>query len=281
MRAQLVSASVTKPLQYSTIGHPSFRHQLQWRMPTSPTRSVASITTLRFASTTSIEPSPPSTESFPVAADGFLSPSLDEITADIPLIPERLGYLKDLGLDYGWGPTAFNQWMLEHVHVLTGAPWWASALLAALCIRLVLLKPYIEAADTSARVATLSDILLPLRDRVKAARERKDQHEMMVAASEIRAVYRKASIKLWKLAIPFVQVPIGFGAFRLFRGMVTLPVPGLEQGGFLWIQDLTISDPYFVLPAVFALALHTTFRVSTEKVGVYGVPIILTILVRI
>ena len=191
-----------------------------------------------------------------------MPPSLEEITSDLPSIPERIGYLKDLGLDYGWGPTAFNQWLFEHIHVLTATPWWASVLLTALFVRLVLLKGYIEAADTSARLATIKETVDPLQARVRAAKEKRDQQEMMVAASEIRALYRKADIKLWKIAIPFMQLPLGFGAFRLFRGMVNLPVPGLEQGGLLWIQDLTLSDPYLVLPAIFALAVHGTFRVS-------------------
>lgn len=245
------------------------------------------MSTLRFASTIPGDSSSLSSaeEPFPVPADDFMQSSLQEITSDLPSIPERIGYLKDLGLDYGWGPTALIQWLVEHIHVLTATPWWASALLAALCVRLVLLKPYIEAADTSARLVTMKEIIEPIQARVRAAKLQRDQQEMMLAANEIRALYRSAGIKPWKIAIPFIQVPVGFGTFRLFRGMVNLPVPGLEQGGLLWIQDLTLSDPYFVLPVVCALAVHTTFRLGSEfgstpasakmrSLGLYILPVV-------
>lgn len=209
-------------------------------------------------------------EAFVAPTNDYISPSLEEITKDVSSVPEHIGYLKDLGLDYGWGPTAFVEWMIEHVHVYTAAPWWASVLIAAALVRLVLLKPYIEAADTSARIATIQDTVKPIQARVNAAREQKNQQEMMVAANELRALYRKAGIKLWKVAIPFIQIPIGIGSFRLFRGMIGLPVPGLEDGGLLWMQDLTVADPYFVTPLLFAAAVHTTFRVSSLQPSFYS-----------
>lgn len=46
-----------------------------------------------------------------------MSSSLNEITKDASPIPEQIGYLKDLGLDYGWGPTSFVQWLIENIHV--------------------------------------------------------------------------------------------------------------------------------------------------------------------
>ena len=232
------------PARYGRLNQ-SLAGTRSWR----PTSALPTISSARFNSSSS--------------ASKATSTDFSDLSVDINSIPERIGYLKDLGLDYGWGPTAFIQWLLEHIHVLTATPWWASVLLAALCVRLVLLKPYIEAADASARLLTVKEIVEPIQARVRAAKVQRDQQEMILAANEIRALYRSAGIKPWKIAIPFIQVPIGFGTFRLFRGMVNLPVPGLEQGGLLWIQDLTLSDPYFVLPALCALAVHTTFRVST------------------
>ena len=232
---------------------------------------------LRFASTAppaSVDPStispspvdpPPITEATPALDDDFVSPALDEITSDLPSIPEKLGYLKELGLDYGWGPTAFVEWLLEHVHVFCGTPWWASVILTAVVVRLALLKPYIEAADTSARIATIQESVKPIQVRLKVARNKKDQTAMILAAQELKSLYKSAGIKLWKIAIPFVQAPIGYGTFRLFRGMTSLPVPGLDDGGFLWIRDLTISDPYSILPVLTGVAIHYTFKVSIHE----------------
>lgn len=167
-----------------------------------------------------------------------------------------------MGLDFGWGPTALIEYLLEHVHIYTATPWWASIILTALAVRIVLLKPYIDAADVSARAATIAELLKPVKARMDAAKATKDQAALMQAYEELRSLYRVAGIKMWKMAVPLLQLPIGYGTFRLLSRMAALPVPGLEDGGFLWLKDLTISDPYCILPALTGLGIHLTFKVG-------------------
>ena len=38
--------------------------------------------------------------------------------------------------------------------------------------------------------------------------------------------------------------------FIALREMANLPVPSLQTGGLWWFQDLTLSDPIYVLPLV-------------------------------
>ena len=153
------------------------------------------------------------------------------------------------------------EYLLEHVHIYTATPWWASIILTALAVRIVLLKPYIDAADVSARMATVADLLKPIKARMDAAKSTKDQAALMQAYQEMTLLYREAGIKMWKVAVPLLQIPIGFGTFRLLSRMAALPVPGLEDGGFLWLKDLTISDPFWILPALTGLGIHLTFKV--------------------
>jgi YidC/Oxa1 family membrane protein insertase len=46
--------------------------------------------------------------------------------------------------------------------------------------------------------------------------------------------------------------------------MSNLPVPGLETGGFLWVMDLTHTDPYFLLPAIMSGSMHMVMRLGGE-----------------
>lgn len=184
------------------------------------------------------------------------------IEIDYPLPLEQIGYLKDLGLDYGWGPTAFIQTLLEHVHIYSGTPWWGSIILTALLIRLALMRAYINAADTSARMAVLTPDVEPLKAQMKVAQQNQNKLELGRLTQEVRNLYKAADVKIWKVFVPMLQVPLGFGTFRLLRGMSELPVPGLENGGFLWLKDLTMADPYFILPLMTGLAFHVTFKVS-------------------
>ena len=246
-----------------------------FRAPPSIIQSGATAQASRFsstaftASTASTTPvSSSATEPVAVPAvpfDDFNTSSIEELTSDLPLIPEQIGYLKDLGLDFGWGPTAFAEYLLEHIHVYTATPWWASIVLAALFVRLALLKPYVGAADVSGRMLALAEVQKPIKARMDAARAARDSTKLLQATNEMQALYQQAGIRTQKLFVPALQLPIGLGVFRLLRRMSELPVPGLEDGGFLWVKDLTMSDPYYILPALTGLSIYYTVKVVSDR----------------
>jgi hypothetical protein len=178
-----------------------------------------------------------------------------------------MGFLKELGLDYGWGTTAMMETLLETVHINAGTPWWASIGLSLLIVRLLLLKSYLAAADTSARNQLIAEYNAPIMARMRVAQSNRDQAGMQKAYKEMSDLRASAGVKYWKLFLPFLQIPIGFGAFRLMRGMSYLPVPGLDTGGPLWMQDLTVSDPLFILPIATAASYWYTFKVDTSSRG--------------
>ncbi|KAL8929485.1 MAG: hypothetical protein Q9208_001154 [Pyrenodesmia sp. 3 TL-2023] len=196
--------------------------------------------------------------------------------------------MKELGLDFGWGPTAFMQWSLEHVHVLLGTPWWASLGLTALAIRVFLFRFYLGAADNAGRLATIKPHMTDLQARLDAAKQIQDMPAMMRCTQELRNLYAAAGIKMWKNFFPLLQVPLAYGMFRLTRNMADLPLPGLETGGTLWFHDLTSLDPYFILPVITGTATFYLFKMGGEagtaawppalfKFLQWGMPIISTV----
>ncbi|RFU30746.1 hypothetical protein B7463_g5613, partial [Scytalidium lignicola] len=180
-------------------------------------------------------------------------------------IPEQIGYLKSLGLEYGWGPTSAMEYILEHVHVYAGTPWWASIALTAALVRVVMLKPYVDAASNSAKLATVKPIIDPIRNEMTQARVAGDTTRMMSLRQDITRINKRAGIQTWKSFVPLVQVFAGFGTFILLRGMAKLPVPGLETGGALWFYNLTYPDPYMIIPATTAVVLHFVMKRGGEQ----------------
>lgn len=151
--------------------------------------------------------------------------------------------------------------ILEHVHIYANTPWWASIGLTLVLVRLAMLKIYIDAADTTAKNQLIEQYNKPIMDRLKAAQLNRDMPAVSAAMGEIRQLRASAGVKYYKLFLPFISIPIGFSTFRLVRGMSYLPVPGLDTGGLLWMKDLTLSDPYFVLPCATAAAYYFSFKV--------------------
>lgn len=231
----------------------------------------------RFASTGS-GPSPAesaasSTSSF---ADSYSTPSdfpsdfssLSDLDgASLLSTPETIGYLHNLGLDYGWGPTAMSQWFIEHLHIWGGLPWWASIVGFAVLVRVVLAQPALVAQQESVKMNKMrkDPVFNSLQEKwmmAIAGGNSLPQAELMQLRMQMALVRERYDVKTWKMFLPMLQAPIAFGTFRLTTGMSSLPVPGLETAGVLWFTDLTVADPYMVLPLVSSVMMYLSIKAS-------------------
>lgn len=183
--------------------------------------------------------------------------------SDLLDIPEQIGFLKALGLEYGWGPTSMMQTVLESVYVYTGLPWWASIALVAVGIRAALFKPSLSAAENG-------QIYQELLKDPKYTAATDEMKRMLItgnhlAGAEARArvsiMNKNAGYALWRNFVPMLQLPIGLGIFRVMNGMASLPVPSFEHGGLLWFTDLATADPFFILPIAAGIAMMAGMRV--------------------
>ncbi|KAL9596499.1 MAG: hypothetical protein Q9219_005760 [cf. Caloplaca sp. 3 TL-2023] len=231
--------------------------------------SLGHASSVRHASTTPKLPTEPSTltieEPTAATADRSFADASEIIAAATqPQVEPYIGFLKDLGLDFGWGPTAILEWSLEHVHVYLGTPWWATLAITTLAIRLVLFRTYIGSSDNSARLQTIQPHIKDLQDRINKAKQERDMNGMMQGTQEMRLVYTAGGIKLWRNILPLISVPLGYGMFRLTRNMAWLPVPGLDEGGTLWFCDLTVADPTYLLPLITGVSTFYMFKFGAE-----------------
>jgi YidC/Oxa1 family membrane protein insertase len=207
----------------------------------------------RFASTTpstplpTTPPAPSSPNPPPAELDlDFLDP------ARLSAVPEEIGFLRNLGFDYGWGPTSVMQWALEHIHVYSGGPWWLSIAAMCVAVRLSVWRLSVKAMEQQAKGQELRkdpeyNRLLEIQKSVLKGGNI-DQATMISVRQEMAQRHRAAGYQMWRTLLPLIQLPFAFGAFRLLRGMADLPVPSLVQGGLFWFQDLSVPDPFFLLP---------------------------------
>lgn len=239
--------------QASRLGLSSFG-KTPWHLPFGAIGPA----TVRFNSTSSARTAAQTPET---ATPNELRPIDDLSNIDISSIPERLGYLKELGLDYGWGPTAMMQYIIEHIHLSAGMPWWASVLAAGLLIRLALLKPMLDSSNISAKMHNAKHIINPLRNEMLRLAKENKQLEVQEKRAEIQRLNAERGIKLSKTFIPMLQLPLGYGIFRAVNGLSSLPVPSLSVESFAWLKDLTVADPLYILPSITALMMYMTFKV--------------------
>ncbi|KAE8355798.1 60Kd inner membrane protein-domain-containing protein [Aspergillus coremiiformis] len=256
------------PTRYGNLNQ-SLAGNLSWRTASS----VHQLSAARFNSTAS---SFASTATAPAtttsdAVDTTFSGLSD---LDINTIPDRIGYLKDLGLDYGWGLSSVVEFFIEHFHVWGGLPWWASIVATSILLRVALLKPSIEAVDVSARMQNNNDTLTRLRGAVSATSRENNPMKSAEAKAELVQFLKDKDIQYYKAFFPLIQVPFGFCFFRVVRGMADLPVPGLAAESVGWLKDLTVADPFFLLPLTAAVSMFLSFKktAATKGASAIGTP---------
>lgn len=143
------------------------------------------------------------------------------------------------------------QWLLEHIHVYSGMPWCGSIAAIAILFRVVMLYPTLMGAKHSARLQKLQAepaFKEALAEVQEAAHRTKNRQAMMVARAKMQRMKKEAGASGLKAFIGLATVPFSYGMFRLLRGMASIPVPGMDTGGLAWFTDLTVHDPYFILP---------------------------------
>ncbi|KAH7134985.1 60Kd inner membrane protein-domain-containing protein [Dendryphion nanum] len=178
----------------------------------------------------------------------------------------KVGTLKELGLDYGWGVTAFFEWLVEHAYVYTGYGWGSSIVLSALAIRFVGFFLFqTRASDNMAKVAAVQPLTKDMFTEMQEAMKSGDQARQTILRKKQQQIYKAIGASpmagMWPLGL---QAAFGFGAFRCLRGMTELPVPGLENGGFFWFENLAISDPLYILPLATGAVMHLLMKRGGE-----------------
>lgn len=167
-----------------------------------------------------------------------------------------------LGLT-GYTPWGLANYCLEFVHSTCGLPWWGTIITVAVAIRLVSLPAYIYGQKNAALMNTIQPEVNRLNMREKVYKAEGDIIRLRETQEDLKMVYKNSKASPNKnLVSALFQLPLFVGAMVGIRQCATLPVKAFMTGGVLWIQDLTVPDPYFILPMVTALSQFLVIKVS-------------------
>ena len=201
-------------------------------------------------------------------------------TPDLASVPEGLGYLKDVcGLDFGWGPTSVMQFILEHIHVSAGLSWSASIITMVFLLRAALFPLYLQASDTAARFQEIAPVIKELQAKSQAGLTNNDREAVQETQMQMREIRKESGVSFNKMFRPmFLQVPLGYGAWHILRQASTLPVPAFEAEHWLWLSNLAVADPWYIMPvatgALTWLNLNTTQKAQVGQAQLPGMALI-------
>jgi YidC/Oxa1 family membrane protein insertase len=177
------------------------------------------------------------------------------------MLPETGATLADFGLGDTWY-VGNVQKIFVAFHDMTGLPWWLSISATVLTLRIVLFPIVGHFMAHNARMAIVQPALKPLMERLKVANARKDMIEMRNLQTEAMTMYRDNNVNPAKmLGLPLIQAPVFIAVFLALKRMAEAGWPGFIDGGALWFENLTMADPYYILPVASTAATLLVLKV--------------------
>ncbi|UCE89361.1 MAG: membrane protein insertase YidC, partial [Pseudomonadota bacterium] len=162
----------------------------------------------------------------------------------------------ELTVDYGWLTVLSKPlfWLLEWIHSVVQNWGWAIIILTIL-IKAVFYK----LSETSYRSMAHMKMVAP---RMQALKERygDDKQRMQQALMEL---YKKEKINPLGGCLPIlVQIPVFIALYWVLLESVELR----QAPWILWIQDLSVRDPFFVLPVLMGATMFIQHKLNPTPV---------------
>lgn len=167
---------------------------------------------------------------------------------------EEIAPYLDLTVDYGWlwwvAKPIFH--FLTFIHSYVGNWGWAIILLT-LSIKLAFFKLSATSYKSMAKMRKLAPEMARLKDLYGDDRQ-KLSHEMM-------NFYKKEKVNPMGGCLPIlIQMPVFIALYWvLFESVELRQAPWI-----LWIKDLSVKDPYFVLPILNGISMYITTTLQPE-----------------
>ncbi len=167
------------------------------------------------------------------SADFYAGP---KIQADLKAISENL----DLVVDYGW-----LWWISKPLFLLLDimygfvGNWGVAILLVTLCVKAFFFYPSAISYRSMAKMRALAPEIAKLKEQYGD-----DRAKMSKGMMEL---YKREKANPLSGCFPIIiQMPVFIGLYWMLMETVELR----HAPFFLWIQDLSVQDPYFILPVI-------------------------------
>jgi len=170
-----------------------------------------------------------------------------------------ISYLDLQSPDIGWKDYIFKsvEFGFEAMQFYTGLPWWAVFAAVPFIVRTVLLPIYFNSMANSARMQAAAPEVKEFQMK-HGLLQQQGKANMADYYPKINEIYKKHNASFWGgLRNAALQMPVFVLMFFTIRDMCLSPQwhEILSQGGISWFTDLTVADPYYVLPGLSAFGL--------------------------
>lgn len=168
-----------------------------------------------------------------------------------------------------WDPNWYNLAdqavnVINAVHETTGLPYGVTIAAVTCVIRIGLFPLFVKSQQNTSRMAHMKPEMDALKEKIERI-DGADHEAQMKYGMQMRALFKKYDCNPIKaLMVPFIQAPVFMSMFFGLRKMPDYFPDELSTGGMLWFPDLTVPDPYYILPVASALSFLGMMELGKE-----------------
>jgi YidC/Oxa1 family membrane protein insertase len=177
-------------------------------------------------------------------SQGELSAGFYAGPKDIKTLEEISPYL-DLTVDYSflWWIAKPLFYALDGIHDLVGN-WGVAIILLTICIKILFFYPSAASYRSMAKMRKVQPKMLELKERYGEDRQK--------FSAEMMKLYRTEKVNPFGGCLPIlIQMPVFLALYWVLMESVELR----QAPFFLWIEDLSVKDPYYVLPLIMGVTM--------------------------
>ena len=146
---------------------------------------------------------------------------------------------------------------LEYFYSM-GFSWWLSIAIITVIVRSLLFPLTVKQVKSMRAMQDLKPEMDRIRAQFKDNRQRQQE--------ELMKLYQERSVNPLGGCLPLlVQMPIFITMFYVIRGFGA-EHPTFSTGGILWFRDLSVMDPYYILPILSAVTLLAASEITSKNI---------------
>lgn len=153
------------------------------------------------------------------------------------------------------GMTTLMNWLYQ-LTVGAGVPSYGLAIILLTLLIKVVLYPL-----TQKQMKSMS-AMQKIQPKVKEIQEKWKDKNQQKMQQKIMDLYKENNVNPMGGCLPLlIQLPI---LIALYRSLFSFPFINEEHASFIWVTNLSLTDPYFILPALAGITTYLQTKMTTS-----------------
>ena len=174
-----------------------------------------------------------------------------------PLLDE-MSTLADYGLCGSVYPHHLIQSLLDYMNTTLDISWIPAIAIVTIALRCLALPTYIKMRQFNTKMSNYLPETTELQFGMMQATNPIERNKKRLEYMEFLQKHNLNPIKPLLFSLPMSAIFLSF--FAALRGISEAKVASFVNGGALWFKDLTVPDPYCILPMLACSSLYLLFR---------------------